>query len=377
MATRKLNVVHICDKFGMRGSTIHGVSRLFAWWFPRHDYSRFNVKLYALKHPDQASRALEADGVQMAYLGRSAFNPLTLKSFLEVIHREKADVLHLHGWVAANYGRLAGRLAGVPTIMHEHGVDPYFPVSQRIADRVLSPLTHTAVGVSKSVRDFLITRRFVSPGKVRIIYNGAPLDEFKPVDDERKEEIRREFGIRESISVIGTIGRLDTQKGITYFLKAARKVKDAVGDVRFIVVGDGPKKAELEQEAHDLGLSEHIIFTGHRTDVPAIQSILDLQVFPSLWEGTPLTIFEAMAMGKAIVSTDVDGLGEVLANGESALIVKPADPDRLAAAIVKLLSDGELATKLGAGARESSRDYDIRRTVQNLEALYEELCRRR
>ena len=369
---RKLNVIHICDKFGMRGSTIHGVSRLFAWWFPRFDSERFNVKLYALKHPDASSRALEAEGVSMTYLGKSAFDPTVLTAFLSLIKREKADAIHLHGWIAANFGRVAGRLAGIPTIMHEHGVDPKFPVSQRIADKLVSPFNHIVVGVSKSVREFIIANRSVPPWKVRIIYNGAPLDEFSPADPKLVSQAREEFGIPSGCRVIGTIGRLDDQKGITYFLKAARRIMSP--DVRFLVVGDGPKRRELEAEAKSLGLEDNIIFAGHRSDVPVVQTLLDIQVFPSLWEGTPLTVFEALAMGKAVVSTNVDGLGEVLVDGECALVVEPANPDQLADGIQRLLADPDLADQLRAGAIAQSKKFDISQTVRNLESLYEELC---
>ena len=368
----KLNVIHICDKFGVRGSNIHGVSRLFAWWFPRFDTDRFNVRLYALKHPDSSSRALEAEGVSMTYLGKSALNPAVLTTFLSVIKREKADVLHLHGWIAANFGRVAGRLAGIPTIMHEHGVDPSFPTSQRIADKLVSPFNHIAVAVSKSVRDFIIANRSVRPWKIRTIYNGAPLDEFSPADPLVVAKVREEFGIPPDCLVIGTIGRLDTQKGITYFLRAARRIMSP--DIRFLVVGDGPKRQELEDEAKDLGLGSNVIFAGHRSDIPAVQTLLDIQVFPSLWEGAPLTVFEALAMGKAIVSTNVDGLGEVLVDGESALIVEPSNPDQLADGVQRVLSDSDLADQLRAGAVTQSKKFDISQTVRNLESLYEELC---
>ena len=369
---RKLNIIHICDKFGVRGSNIHGVSRLFAWWFPRFDSEKFNVKLYAVKHPDSPSRTLEADGVNMTYLGRSALDPRTLTTFLSVIKREKADLIHLHGWIAANFGRVAGRLAGIPTIMHEHGVDPSFPVSQRIADKLLSPFNHLVVGVSKSVREFIIANRSVPPWKVRIVYNGAPLDEFSPADPKLVAQVRDEFGIPAGCRVIGTIGRLDTQKGITYFLQAAKRLVS--DDIRFLVVGDGPKRQELEDEAMDLGLGSNVIFAGHRSDIPAVQSLLDVQVFPSLWEGTPLTVFEALAMGKAIVSTNVDGLGEVLVDGECALVVEPANPDQLADGVQRVLSDSTLSDQLRAGALTQSKKFDISQTVRNLESLYEELC---
>jgi glycosyltransferase involved in cell wall biosynthesis len=278
----KIKVIHICDKFGVGGSTVHGASRLLAWWFPRFDRSRFDVKLYGLKHPDPASRTLEDQGLGMSYMGKSALNPLTLRTFLNVIGREQADVLHLHGWIAANYGRVAGRIAGVPTIMHEHGVDPKFPASQRMADRMLASFTHTAVAVSKSVAAFLAVQRSVPASKIRIIYNGAPIDDFRPPDPLKVDEARTEFGIPEGTPVIGAIGRLDTQKGVTYLLQAARTVLNDMPDARFLIVGDGPKKDELEHEAEALGLGHSITFTGHRSDVPVVQSLLDVQAFPLL-----------------------------------------------------------------------------------------------
>ncbi|MHB0913138.1 MAG: glycosyltransferase family 4 protein [Armatimonadota bacterium] len=360
-----LKVIHICDKFGMRGSTMHGVSRLFAWWFPRFDGSRYDVQLYALKSPDHASRALEAE-VPMTYMHERAMSPTILRSFVRAARQ--ADVLHLHGWIAANFGRIAGRITGVPTIMHEHGVDPQFPGSQKVADRLLSPFTHTAVAVSKSVQEFLTSERFVSPHKIRLVYNGAPVEEFTAADPADVARARAELGIQDGSPVVGTVGRLDTQKGITYLLKAAT----ALPEVTFLIVGDGPRRAELESEARELGI--RAIFAGHRSDVPVMQGLMDIQAFPSLWEGTPLTVFEAMAMGKAIVSTDVDGLGEVLTHGRNALVVPPSNPVALAQELSAMLVDRGLTERLAAGARQSSMDYDISQTVRNLESLYEELA---
>ena len=301
----RMKVVHICDKFGVGGSSVHGCSRLFAWWMPRFDARRFDVKLYGVRRPDESSKTLEAAGVSVCYMGHRTLSPAILSSFLRLIRRERPDVLHLHGWIAANFGRIAGRIAHVPTIMHEHGVDPSFPARQRTADYLLSPLTDIAVAVSKSVKEFLISRRFVSARKIRLIYNGAPLDEFSEADPESVAKLRSEFGISNGSPIIGAIGRLSEQKGVTYLIMAARRVLDRHPDARFLVVGDGPKKEELMREAEHLGLKSPMIFTGYRTDIPAIQSLLDVQVFASLWEGTPLTVFEHKAHCAVFVKLNV------------------------------------------------------------------------
>lgn len=369
-----IKVIHICDKFGMRGSTTHGVSRFFLWSMPRFDSEKYDVTLYALKKPDPSSRALEESGAKLTYLNQARISPAILSCFVSLIRREKPDILHLHGWIAANFGRMAGRLTRIPTIMHEHGVDPYFPKSQQIADRVLSPMTHTALAVSNSVREFLVSRRYVHPSKLRLIYLGAPLSQFEPAGPAEVAQLKESLGIPEDSPVVGTVGRIDTQKGLTYLIKAGKSVFSRIPNARFVIVGDGPKMEELQSEAKELGIQENILFIGHRNDVQLIQSMIDIQAFPSLWEGTPLTIFEAMAMGLPIVSTGVDGLGEVLEDGKSALIVPPAESKALADAIVRLLQDRNLALSLASGARESGRKYDISQTVRNMETLYDELC---
>ena len=352
---------------------MHGASRLFSWWMPRFDRERFNVKLYALKRPDPSSRALESEGIQVSYLGKSAPNPTTLLAFLRVIGREQADILHLHGWISANYGRIAGRLAHIPTIMHEHGAHPSVPKAQQIADRLLARFTHTAVAVSKAGYDFLVEKRFVKPSLIRVIFNGAPIKEFAPADPDAAAEEKARLGIPPGGPVIGSVGRLDVEKGISYLLQAAKRVLAQVPDARFVIVGDGPKREELEAEAGDLGIRRSIIFTGFRSDVPLLQSLMDVQVFASLWDGAPLTAFEAMAAGRAVVTTSVGGLAEIFEDGRTALVAPPADPQALADAIVRMLTDRALAAELASNAGAASAKYDIAQTVRNLESLYQEL----
>jgi len=371
---KRIKIIHICDKFGVKGSTVHGASKLISWWLPAFDKTRFEAKLYGVKSPDVSSLQLESEGIHIDYMRQSALSPRILSAFLRVIRNEQADILHLHGWIAANFGRIAGRIAGIPTIMHEHGVDPSFPASQKAADRFISRYTHTAVAVSNSVRDFLITKRFVSPDKIKVIYNGTPIRLFSVPSDDVITATRNSLNIPVDSPVIGTVGRLDTQKGITYFLNAARKITERYPAARFLIVGDGPKKEELTAEARSLGLTENVIFTGHRNDLPALAGMFDVQVFPSLWEGLPLTLIESMAAGRTIVSTDVDGLGEVLTNKKDALVIKPRDPQAIAESVITLLADRQFARELGEEAKKRSNDFDSSVTVAKLESLYAEIC---
>jgi glycosyltransferase involved in cell wall biosynthesis len=373
---QKIRVFHLCDKFGVRGARTHGVSRLFTWWFPRFDPSRFEPRLICIRPEDESSAHLRRHGLNPTCLGHGRFSPAVLTDLLALIRRERPGILHAHGFATSNYGRVAGAIAGVPTIVHEHAVFPSIPWYQVPADRALSSRTALGIAVSDSTREFMVHRRFIAREKIRVVFSGAPLDVFKPLPAERVRQERARLGVRLDEKVVGTVGRLDAQKGVTYFLKAAARVLSRKHDVRFLIAGDGHLLDEHREEARTLGIADRIVFAGFWDDVPAFQSLLDVQVFPSIYEGTPLTVFEAMSMSRPIVSTTVDGLGEVLRDRKNALLVSPRDDERLAAAVLEMLETPGLAARLAAQAELDSRGFDVRKTVDALQTIYEELLGR-
>jgi glycosyltransferase involved in cell wall biosynthesis len=369
-----LSVLHVCDKFGVKGSSIHGVSRLFSWWFPRYDAARFRVSLCGIKSPEPASRWLEEEGIPVRHLGRGRFDPRILGDLVELARECGARVLHVHGYAAADFGRLAARRVGAALVLHEHFADPRMPAYQGWADRLLAPLTDRAIAVSGSTRDFLIQERFVPADRVRLIWNGAPLDEFAPVSAERARLARIALGLPLDAPVVGSIARLSLQKGHRYLVDAAARVLASRPDARFLIAGDGDQMPSLRERAAAAGIADRVVFAGHRTDVPDLLGAIDVFAISSLYEGTPLTLFEAMAAGKTIVSTAVDGCREVLEDGETGLLVPPADAERLAAAILRLLGDDSLRARLAARAREASRRYDVRTCVEEMQKVYEEIA---
>jgi glycosyltransferase involved in cell wall biosynthesis len=366
-------VLHVCDKFGVRGSSIHGVSRLFSWWFPRYDRSRFDVSLCGLKHPEPATEWLAGQGIPVHHLGRGRFDPRILGDLVALARARGARILHVHGYAAADFGRLAARAAGARLVLHEHFADPRMPAYQALADRLLRHRTDGAIAVSRSTREFLVRQRFVPPERVRLIWNGAPLDEFAPVSPEAARSTRQGLGLPEDALVVGTIGRLNTQKGHRFLLEAAALVLPRVRAARVLVAGDGDLMADLRSRAAALGIAERVVFAGHRTDVPDLLGALDVFCISSLYEGTPLALFEAMAAGRAIVSTAVDGCREVLEDGTTGLLVPPADAHALADGLLRVLGDGALRAALGRQALVASRRYDVQACVDAMQALYGEL----
>jgi glycosyltransferase involved in cell wall biosynthesis len=366
-------VLHVCDKFGVRGSSIHGVSRLFSWWFPRYDPSRFEVSLCGLKGPEPATEWLGGQGIPVHHLGRGRFDPRILGDLVALARARKARILHVHGYAAADFGRLAARAAGAKLVLHEHFADPRMPAYQALADRLLRARTDAAIAVSRSTRDFLVNERSVPADRVRVIWNGAPLDEFAPVPRERALKVRRELALPEHALVVGTIGRLNAQKGHRFLLDAAALLLPRRPEARVLVAGDGDLMVDLRRQATELGLADRVVFAGHRTDVPDLLGALDVFCISSLYEGTPLALFEAMAAGKAVVSTSVDGCREVLEDGVTGLLVPPGDAASLAGALDRVAADAALRDGLGRRALEASKRYDVRTCVEEMQRLYDEV----
>jgi len=351
---------------------MHGVKRLFSWMIPRFDPERFRVSLVSLRKKDLSEETLEQMGVDITYLERGKFDPLTLPALLNVIDRKQIDVLHLHGYGATTFGRMAGAIRRIPTILHEHANLTATPWFQKVADRALQPFTDIALAVSQSTADFVVGARQIDASKVKVVYLGVPLEEFsRPRSASEIASARREMGIADGEFAIGTVTRLHDSKGNSYLVDAAAHVVRERPAARFFLVGEGPLLDDLQAQAARLGLGERFVFAGFRRDVAGTLSAFDLSVFPSLWEGTPITAFEALAMGKPIVSTDADGLLDILTPDRDALIVAKRDASALAARIIWAMDRPDERARLSAAARETGRRYDIDGFVRKMERLYQ------
>jgi glycosyltransferase involved in cell wall biosynthesis len=350
---------------------MHGVKRLFAWIIPRFDPARFEVSLVSLRRRDLSEETLDALGIDITYLHKTKFDPSTLPALLKVIDRKEIDILHMHGYGATTFGRVAGAIRRIPTILHEHANLTDTPGFQKVADRLLEPVTDIAIAVSRSTAEFVINARLIPARKVKVVYLGAPLDEFgRRRTPAEIAAARAALGLAPDECAIGTVTRLHDSKGNEYLVEAAAGVLRARPHARFFLVGEGPLRPALEEQARALGLGDRFVFVGFARDVASALAAFDLSVFPSLWEGTPLTLFEALAAAKPIVATDADGLVDVLTDRQDALIVPRRNAEALADRIVWLIDRPEERARLGAAARETGRQYDIDAFVRKMERLY-------
>lgn len=351
---------------------MHGVKRLFSWMIPRFDRDRFDVSLLSLRKKDLSEETLEALGIDITYLERGKFDPFTLPAMLRLVDAKRIDILHLHGYGATTFGRMVAARRRIPAILHEHANLTDTPWFQKVADRVLAPATDIALAVSQSTADFVSGARQIPRSKVKVVYLGVPMEEFSRERSEAEvAAARRDLGVGSGEFAVGTVTRLHDSKGNSYLVEAAARVVRERPGTRFYLVGEGPLLGDLQAQATSLGLGDRFVFAGFRRDVAGTLSAFDLSVFPSLWEGTPITAFEALAMGKPIVATDADGLLDILTGDRDAVIVPKRNAEALADKIVWAIDHPEARARLSAAARQTGRRYDIAAFVRKMEQLYE------
>jgi glycosyltransferase involved in cell wall biosynthesis len=356
---------------------MHGVKRLFAWMIPRFDKSRYNVSLISLRRKDLSEDTLEQFGVDVTYLGRHKFDPGTYPHLMRVLREKQADILHMHGYGATTFGRLCAWRLGIPAVLHEHANHTDTPWFQKAADKLLAPHTDLAIAVSESTAEFTVRARLMPAERTKVVYLGSPLDEFARVrSEEERAAARAEFGITSDTIAVGTVTRLMPSKGNEFLVDAVKEITARQPRVRVYIAGEGELDAALKERARSLGLGNRLVFLGFQRDVAAVLSALDVVVFPSLWEGTPLTAFEALASGKPIVATDADGLLDILTDRKDALVVPKRNAGALARAVIDVIEQPGLADRLAAEARRTGARYDIARFVRKMERLYDILHER-
>ncbi len=366
-----INILHVIDKLSMDGVNPSSCAQLFAEWFAQHDARRFKIMVANLRAQDAAGEYLQKRGLEVFFIDKGKFSFANVNAIEALIEEYHVDVLHLHGYSSANFGRLAARRTGIPAVMHEHAILKVLP-HQYLADRLLRNKTDVAVAVSNAVADFLRTGRSVPREKIQVIWNGINLQAFRRPDRKKAEEFRRRFADR-SQKLIGTVTRLREEKGNRYFIQAAHEVLQDFPNARFVLVGDGPERAVLEKLVAQLGLQPRVHFAGFVDDVPAALAAFDIAVIPSLREGFGLALAEAMAAGKPVVATRVGGMMEMAEHEQNALLVPPANSPALAKALLQLIKNRAQAAGLGEAARRQSENFSLEKNVAALEALYEHL----
>lgn len=305
---------------------------------------------------------------------KGVFDIRIVPRLVKFIKEKKIDIVQTAILPADVYGRISAKLAGVPFISSTiHNIDDYRMERKyflhRAADRWSMSLATHIVTVSKAVEKFISQWPEVR-SKITTICNG--IDGQKYNVDIDTEIYKAELGLQNKVPTIGVTARLVKQKGLEFLLEAASYVLKGGRQVQFIVVGDGPLKEELEGLAKKLRIEQNIFFTGFREDIPQILAILYIFVLPSLWEGLPLSVIEAMFSSKPAIATNVSGTPEAVVDGETGILIPPKDSKLLAEAIIELLDSPEKRKRMGEKGRQRALDlFSIETMVKKYEEFYD------
>lgn len=299
-----------------------------------------------------------------------------LFQMMRVLRDSSVDVMHAHEFAMNTYGSFASVLTGIPIITTVHGKNYYWEKWRRRSAYRLAAKHSKMVAVSEDLKQFLVREVSIKPETIRVLYNG--IDSHLYDLNGTGTDIRKQLGINEKQCLIGTVGSLDTVKGHSYFLKAAAKIVETSMDTMFIVAGSGNLLKSLKKETSLLGIEKNVIFLGFREDIPSVLQCMDIFVFPSLSEGLPLAVLEAMAAGKPVVATDVGGIPEVIGDGQTGFLVPPKNPDLLAEKITFLIRDRALRSRFGhSGRARVQKEFSLQNMVEEYQLLYDHFFNKR
>jgi glycosyltransferase involved in cell wall biosynthesis len=379
MAPRRPKVVHLVTRLELGGAQQNTL-----YCVEHHDRDRFEVGLWAGEGGmlDRNARAIEGADVRILPWLVHPIAPArdTAAVFRLASMLDDVDLLHTHSSKAGILGRAAARLAGVRGVVHTvHGwsfndVQPV--VTRRFyleAERAAARWTDRIVCVARFDRDRGISLGIGHEAQYRILRSGIDPSLYAAPAGSR-ERLRASIGAGPHDVVVGSITNFKPQKGPLDLVEAARLARSRDRRLVFVIAGDGAMRTEVERAIARADLRESVHLLGWRDDVPELLAAMDVFVLTSLFEGLPRAVLQAMAASVPVVATDTGGVVEVVANGESGVLVPPGKPAAVADAVVALAGDAAARARFSAAARSRlGEEFDIRRMVPELEDIYEEV----
>lgn len=360
-----LSIVHVLSSFGVGGQERVALDLAIGQKQRGH-----RVSVISLAPPPDGAMADEfrEHGIAVDRVEKrgEGIDPLLVGRLARTLRRMQAEVVHTHNPLPLIYGAPAARLAGAAAIHTKHGRNPAGRAN-RLLRRAAAQLAHAFVAVSETTAEQAREQHDAPRSRMHTIANGIRLDRYHP-DPEARAAARVELGLGDA-TVVGTVGRLDTYKNQALLVRAMAPLLSS--QVRLVIVGDGPARADVEAAVAALPEPRWVVMTGRRMDVPRLMPAFDIFCLSSQTEGLPLVVPEAMSASLPIVSTAVGGIPTVVDEGETGFLV-PVDETALRAALQTLIEDPVRARTMGVAARDVALErYDYGRMVDAYLALYQ------
>ncbi len=338
------------------------------------DKSRYDVQVCCIKKKGIFAEKLEKLKIPVHLLATENNNKryslwYELSKYLK---RNRFEIMHSHGTTAFLEAFAASLLNRQVTYFHtfHYGNYPVYPKKYLFGERIASKIPNHLIAVSQQQRKQLIKCYHIRKDRISTIYNGISNNE-KIGNDLTIIEKKRELKIKKDEIVFGTVAVFSEQKGLSFFVDAARNVISRHRNVKFVIVGDGKIKNQIENQIKTYGLEDQIILTGWRTDVDEMMLMFDAYIMSSLWEGMSIVLLEAMAAGKPIVATRVGDNEKIIQQDVNGYLVQPGDAESLSKVILEKMTDKAKLMSMGQNAYEAYRSkYSIDIMVHNYDQLY-------
>ncbi len=363
---KQIKVLHVSIGLGTGG-----LERVVTILTTRMDKNFFSVGSLCLKYIGEFGEYLRNNGYSVEIFPQNPKHfdlrdPWRLSRYLK---KRKVDVVHAHSG-AFFMSVAAARLAGVPAVFYtDHGRPQVEGTKRMIEEATTARFVDRVIAVSEELKQHLITKTHFPAGKIDVIVNGVDTDIFQPRP--KPQKLFAEFRLPQGAKIIGSTGRFSREKGYHILIESFSLVVQKIPDAHLLLVGDGPQRDELERQSRETGCGDKIVFAGVRSDIPELLNLFDIFALPSIYEGTSMSLLEAMASGTPPVATEVGGNLSIIKNQESGLLVPSENPSALAEAIIELLSDDGKRNAFGKAAqRKIKADYSQENMVRRYSELY-------
>ena len=364
MKKKILQITHDLDLGGLQQVIVHLCTYI--------NRDLFDVSVLCLREKGMFATVIENMGIRVFSLDQNLLGVdyFAFVKICRILKNECIDIVHTHNTQPFIDGGLAAVLAGVQTVIHTDHARKYPDKrSYMFAEWLLSHFVYKVIGVSDHTRLELIRYEKMSPRKVVTIPNGIDPSKLEGKID--KKALLKDLNINNRNPVIGFCGRIAEQKGLIYLLQALPAICSSFPEAVVLLAGDGPLRQDLEHRSQEMGIGDKVKFLGTRQDIPSLLKVFDVFVLPSIFEGLPMVVLEAMAAGCPVVATDVGGTSTAIDNGKTGILVGPENPGELARGITALLTDRELRNRIIAAAKESvNNNFSAKKMTQRYEQLY-------
>lgn len=379
-STSKIRILYLIESLGRGGAERRLVSDL-----RQIDRRFFEPVVYHLFPAEDLKGEIESLGVPVHWLGLTRLTDLPRGMFalLRFIRKSPVDLIHTQLFGADVAGRVVGRLLGIPVVstlqssVYEPGIPYFWSPTRRWIDRWTGRWCNRKfIAVSEFVKQSASKRVGFRKEDIIVITNAVDPEEFVPSAD--GVALRKRLGFVKGDILLISVGKMNPPKGHLYLIEALPKIISRFPHLKLLLVGDGPSRKKLERVGGTLGLKEHLFFLGERKDVKELLAISDFFVFPTLSEGMPLALLEAMAMEKPCIASNIPPIREVVEDGKTGLLVTPKNPEAIREAVLELLEDPQKAAILASQGRKFvTEKFHAEKNVRFLEDFYQDLLRRR